>query len=179
MKFCGDCGAAVIQRIPAGDNRLRYVCTACEKIHYQNPTVITGCLPVYGDQVLLCRRAIEPRYGFWTLPAGFLELDETVAEGAARETWEEAEAEVRIDQLYRVYNLAYIGQVYMMHLATLAEPKFSPATSESLEVRLFREHEIPWEQMAFRTVANTLRDYFDDLKNGRSFAVKVEDLPPR
>lgn len=179
MKFCAACGAAVTQRIPAGDNRLRHVCTACETIHYKNPTIITGCIPVYGDQVLLCRRAIEPRYGFWTLPAGFLELDETIAEGAARETWEEAEAAVEITQLYRVYNLADIGQVYMMHIAQLPELKFAPQTSESLEVRLFREEGIPWQDMAFRTVANTLKDYFDDRRAGRDFAIKVEDLPPR
>lgn len=179
MKFCSSCGAAVSQKIPAGDNRLRYVCGQCETIHYQNPTIITGCIPVYGEQVLLCRRAIEPRLGFWTLPAGFLELNETVAEGAARETWEEAEAEVIVSQLYRVYNLAYIGQVYMMHIAELPNLKFAQSTSESLEVRLFSEREIPWQDMAFRTVANTLRDYFDDRSNGRAFAVKVEDLPPR
>lgn len=179
MKFCSSCGAAVSQKIPAGDNRLRYVCVQCETIHYQNPTIITGCIPVLGEQVLLCRRAIEPRHGYWTLPAGFLELDETVAEGAARETWEEAEADVTVTQLYRVYNLAYIGQVYMMHIATMPEAKFAPQTSESLEVRLFHEHEVPWEEMAFRTVAYALRDYFEDRRAGREFTVKVEDLPPR
>lgn len=178
MKFCSSCGATVSQQIPAGDNRLRHVCDVCATVHYQNPTIITGCIPVYGDQVLLCRRAIEPRLGYWTLPAGFLELNETVAEGAARETREEAEAEVVISQLYCVYNLAYIGQVYMMHIAELPTPNFAASTSESLDVRLFREEDIPWYDLAFRTIASTLQYYFADRRSGQ-FPIRVEDMPPR
>ena len=124
MKFCSNCGSQVTQRIPEGDSRPRYICDDCNIVHYQNPNIIAGCLPVWGDKVLLCRRAIEPRYGFWTLPAGFMENGETVAEGAARETWEEAEADVRELTLYTVFNIPYINQVYMLHRAHLVDGKF-------------------------------------------------------
>lgn len=177
MKFCPDCGSAVTLAIPAGDNRERHVCSACAAVHYHNPRIITGCLPVYGDQVLMCRRAIEPRYGFWTLPAGFLELGETVAEGAARETVEEAGAQVDIGELFCMFNLPHIGQVYMMYLAELPEAVFASHTAESLEVRLFREDEIPWKELAFRTMWRTLHHYFEDRKTGR-FSLHVEDIGP-
>jgi len=177
MKFCSACGSSVKILIPAGDNRERHVCVACETVHYNNPRIITGCLPVYQDQVLMCRRAIEPRLGFWTLPAGFLELGETVAQGAARETVEEAGAQVNIGELYCMFNLPHIGQVYMMYLAELPEPVFEAHTEESLEIRLFTEQEIPWRELAFRTMWRTLHHYFEDRKTGR-FSLHVEDIAP-
>lgn len=177
MKFCPDCGASVHRQIPPGDNRERHVCTRCEAVHYHNPRIITGCLPVYGDRVLLCRRAIEPRLGFWTLPAGFLELGESVAEGAGRETLEEAGVPVTVGDLYCMFNLPHIGQVYMMYRAELAEPVFPASTPESLEIALFREDEIPWQQLAFRTMWRTLHHYFIDRRSGQ-FPLHVEDIPP-
>ncbi|MCJ8169776.1 NUDIX hydrolase [Atopomonas sediminilitoris] len=161
MKFCSQCGAGVSQRIPEGDNRPRFVCLECQTIHYQNPRIIAGCLPVYGEQVLLCRRAIEPRRGFWTLPAGFMENGETLAEAAARETREEACAEVASLELYTLFDLPYIHQVYMFFRAELVNGRFASG-EESLEVRLFHEHEIPWSELAFPTIGRTLECYFAD-----------------
>src|SRR5690606_10133095 len=135
MKYCSQCGSTVDLQVPAGDNMPRHVCSRCGEIHYINPKVVVGCVPQWRDQVLLCRRAIEPRYGLWTLPAGFLERDETTIEGAARETLEEACARVAIKDLYALYNLPHINQVYVMFLAELAAPEFSPGP-ESLDVRL-------------------------------------------
>ena len=163
--------------MPAGDNRERHVCSDCETVHYNNPRIITGCLPVYQNQVLMCRRAIEPRLGFWTLPAGFLELGETVAQGAERETVEEAGAQVNLGELYCMFNLPHIGQVYMMYIAELPEPVFATNTDESLEVRLFTEEEIPWRELAFRTIWRTLHHYFEDRKTGK-FSLHVEDIAP-
>ena len=177
MKFCSLCGAAVRILVPAGDNRERHVCSDCETVHYNNPRIITGCLPVYQNQVLMCRRAIEPRLGFWTLPAGFLELGETVAQGAERETVEEAGAQVNLGELYCMFNLPHIGQVYMMYIAELPEPVFATNTDESLEVRLFTEEEIPWRELAFRTMWRTLHHYFEDRKTGK-FSLHVEDIAP-
>lgn len=177
MNFCSHCGHAVEHRIPDGDSRLRHVCPQCATVHYQNPKIIAGCLPVWGDQVLLCRRAIEPRHGYWTLPAGFMENGETIAEGAARETWEEAEANVRDLQLYTVYNIPYISQVYMLHRAELVEGRFGVGV-ESLECRLFSEDEIPWDELAFPSVKKTLRHYFEDRRTGH-FPLHVEDIRPR
>ncbi len=177
MKFCSHCGSAVKLLIPAGDNRERHVCPDCDAIHYHNPRIITGCLPVYQDKVLLCRRAIEPRLGFWTLPAGFLELGETVSDGAARETEEEAGASVAMGDLYCMFNLPHIGQVYMMYRAEMSEPVFAASTQESLEVRLFAEDEIPWRELAFRTMWRTLHHYFEDRKTG-NFTLHVEDIAP-
>jgi ADP-ribose pyrophosphatase YjhB (NUDIX family) len=177
MKFCPHCGNEVRLQVPTGDNRERHVCVSCEAIHYHNPRIITGCLPVYQDKVLLCRRAIEPRLGFWTLPAGFLELGETVAAGAVRETVEEAGAHVQVGDLYCMFNLPHIGQVYMMYLAELSEPAFAAHTEESLEVRLFTEAEIPWKELAFRTMWRTLHHYFEDRRSGK-YALHVEDIAP-
>jgi ADP-ribose pyrophosphatase YjhB (NUDIX family) len=177
MKFCSNCGASIQILVPVGDNRERHVCIGCETIHYNNPRIITGCLPVYQEQVLMCRRAIEPRLGFWTLPAGFLELGETVAQGAVRETEEEAGAQVNIGDLYCMFNLPHIGQVYMMYLAELPEAVFSTHTDESLEVRLFTEEDIPWRELAFRTMWRTLHHYFEDRKTGK-FSLHVEDIGP-
>lgn len=178
MKFCSHCGQQVEQRVPDGDSRPRYICISCEVVHYENPKIIAGCLPVFGDKVLLCRRAIEPRHGFWTLPAGFMENGETTSEGAARETWEEAEAEVSGLQLYTIFNIPYINQVYMLYRGDLVGGAFGVG-AESLECRLFSEDEIPWGELAFRSVKLTLRHYFIDRKvhGGDSpFPVHIEDL---
>jgi ADP-ribose pyrophosphatase YjhB (NUDIX family) len=181
MNFCSHCGSARMElRVPDGDNLPRQVCAACGTIHYRNPKVVVGCLPEWEDRVLLCRRAIEPRHGLWTLPAGFLEHGESVAAGALRETLEEANARVHLGALYTLISLAQIGQVYMMFRARLADLDFGPGP-ESLEVRLFREDEIPWEDLAFRTIARTLRTYFLDRKQG-DFPLRLSVLerkPPR
>ena len=162
VKFCPSCGSPRVERVvPSGDTLVRDVCAACGAIHYQNPKVVVGCLPEWEDRVLLCRRAIEPRRGLWTLPAGFLENNETLATGALRETLEEAGANVTLGDLYAVISLPQISQVYMMFRARLLDQGFGPGP-ESLEVRLFAESEVPWESLAFRTIARTLRNYFLD-----------------
>ena len=166
MKFCSTCGSAnLASRIPEGDTLARTVCGDCATIHYQNPRVVVGCLPEWEDKVLLCKRAIEPRHGLWTLPAGFLENGETVEQGAARETMEEANARVQMGELYTMISLLHVHQVYMMYRARLADLDFGPGT-ESLEVRLFTEAEIPWDAIAFRTITRTLRRFFLDRKLG-------------
>ncbi|PAU65378.1 NUDIX hydrolase [Pseudomonas sp. PIC25] len=161
MKFCSHCGSPVTQRIPDGDNRPRFVCGECQTIHYQNPRVVAGCLPIWGDQVLLCRRAIEPRRGYWTLPAGFMENGETTAEAAMRETLEEACARVRDLKLYTLFDLPHISQVYLFFRAELVDLDFAVG-DESLEVRLFHERDIPWSELAFPTVGRTLECFFAD-----------------
>jgi ADP-ribose pyrophosphatase YjhB (NUDIX family) len=178
MNFCSTCGSARLEfRVPDGDHLPRFVCPDCGAIHYRNPKVVVGCLPEWGDQILLCRRAIEPRHGLWTLPAGFLENGETLSAGAARETLEEADARVELLDLYTVINLPQIGQIYMMFRSRLADLSFGPGP-ESLEVRLFEEHEIPWERIAFRTIARTLRNFFLDRKLG-TFPTRVSSLERR
>lgn len=178
MKYCPKCGSDVEQRIPEGDDRLRDICTSpsCGKIHYQNPRVITGCIIEYEEKILLCRRAIDPRYGLWTLPAGFLENAETLSEGAARETMEEANAEVEVIDLFSVLTLAHINQVYMLFRAVLKSPHFAPGI-ESLEVRLLEESQIPWDQMAFAAVTETMRLYFADRKAG-GFRTHTGEMRP-
>jgi len=162
VNFCSVCGSPRIERrVPDGDSLPRDVCAQCGAIHYQNPKIVVGCLPEWGECVLLCRRAIEPRHGLWTLPAGFLENGETLTSGALRETLEEADARVAVGELYTVISLPQINQVYMMFRARLLDLDFGPGP-ESLEVRLFDESEIPWESLAFRTIARTLRNYFLD-----------------
>ena len=165
MKFCSQCGEPVTQRIPDGDNRPRFVCDNCDIIHYQNPNIVAGCLPVYGDKILLCKRAIEPRYGLWTLPAGYMENNETVEQAAIRESQEEANANVELQQLYTVFSLPHANQVYMMFRARLLDENFS-AGIESLEVELFEESEIPWDQLAFSTIDYMLKYFFEDRKRG-------------
>lgn len=165
MNFCPQCGAPLHLAIPAGDNRLRHVCAACGSIHYENPKMVVGCIAEWEDRVLLCRRAIEPRYGLWTLPAGFMENQETAAEGAARETLEETGARVEILGLYSMISLPDINQVYLMFRARLLHLDFVHG-EESLEAQLFREQDIPWQQMAFRTVQHTLERYFQDRRTG-------------
>jgi len=165
MKFCSSCGGSITLRIPEGDNRERHVCASCDVIHYQNPKMVVGCLPVWEDKVLLCRRAIEPRHGFWTLPAGFLELAETTLEGALRETWEEACAEVDNPQPYCLYDLPHISQIYLFYKGDLRGPRFA-AGVESLDAQLFAEADIPWDELAFPIVRRTLERYFEDRQSG-------------
>jgi ADP-ribose pyrophosphatase YjhB (NUDIX family) len=177
MNFCSECGSIVMLRVPDGDHLPRHVCTDCGTIHYQNPKMVVGCIPEWEDKVLLCRRAIEPKHGYWTLPAGFMENGETTLEGAARETWEEAGARIEISGLYTLYNLPHINQVYLMFRARLLDLDFKPGI-ESLETRLFSEAEIPWDEIAFRTVHATLEQYFDDRRNG-SFSFHFGDIRSR
>jgi ADP-ribose pyrophosphatase YjhB (NUDIX family) len=166
MKCCSHCGSAALQwRVPEGATLPRFVCPDCGTIHYQNPKVVVGCLPTWDGKVLLCRRAIEPRRGLWTLPAGFLENNETLEAGAMRETLEEADARVAIDNLYVVISIIHVSQVYVMFRSRLLDTDFGPGT-ESLEVRLFGEDEIPWEEIAFRTITRTLRNFFLDRRDG-------------
>ena len=165
MKFCPDCASPITLRVPADDTRERHVCDSCGSIHYQNPRNVVGSIPVYRDQVLLCRRAIEPRYGYWTLPAGFMELGESTAEGAARETLEEAGAVVEIGSLYSLLNVPHAEQVHLFYLATMTSPHFE-AGEESLEVALFDEGDIPWSELAFPTVKQTLEWFFADRSAG-------------
>ena len=176
MRFCSQCGHPVELRIPTGDDRERHVCILCETIHYQNPRVIVGCLPVAGERILLCKRAIEPRLGFWTLPAGFLENGETTLAGALRETWEEAQAQVANPALYRVFDLPHINQIYMFYRGDLIDNRFGPG-SESLEVDLFYPDAIPWQQLAFPVVIETLREYIADRARGE-FPVRASGLDP-
>ena len=175
MKFCSQCGESVTQRIPEGDNRIRYVCDRCETIHYQNPNIVAGCIPVYGDQILLCKRAIEPRYGMWTLPAGYMENEETVEQGAIRETLEEARAELLNLSFYTMLSIPHISQVYIIFRAELTgEDAFSPG-EESTETALFSEQEIPWNELAFPVIERSLRYYFADRKRGQ-FGTYIEDM---
>jgi len=158
------------------DSHRRYVCTACGEVHYQNPKLIIGAIPEWDDKIMLCRRAIEPRHGLWTLPAGFMENGETTLEAAARETLEEANAKVDIGELYSMYNLPYINQVYLLFRARLLDLDFSPGF-ESLEVKLFAEQEIPWDDLAFRPVRDTLQNFFADRKSG-AFQFRIGNLQP-
>ncbi|MDO8413423.1 MAG: NUDIX hydrolase [Gallionellaceae bacterium] len=175
MKFCPECGAAVELRCPPDDNRLRHVCTACATIHYHNPKLVIGSIPEWEDgRILLCRRAIEPRRGLWTLPAGFMENGETTTEAAIRETLEEANARIALGELYSMVNLPYINQVHLLFRARLLDLDFS-AGAESLEVVLFEEQDIPWKAIAFRPVSMTLRDYFADRKADH-FQFRMGDL---
>jgi ADP-ribose pyrophosphatase YjhB (NUDIX family) len=180
MKFCPNCASTLSLKIPADDSRERFVCDACGSIHYQNPRNVVGCIPVYDKQVLLCRRAIAPRHGYWTLPAGFMELGESTSAGAERETFEEAGAKVQIGPLYSLLNVPHAEQVHLFYLATMTEPSFS-AGEESLEVALFHEHEIPWNELAFPTVKQTLEWFFADraagvLESGNEFHVRSRDV---
>lgn len=174
MNFCSHCGEAVILKIPEDDNRQRYVCISCEMIHYQNPRVVAGCLPVWEDKILLCRRAIDPRYGLWTLPAGFMELGETTMEAAARETLEEANARVNIQGLYVVINLPQVDQVFMMFRSQLLDLDFAPGV-ESLAVELYTKQDIPWNSLAFGTIRQTLDFFFEDRLTG-DYPLHVGDI---
>ncbi len=159
IRHCRVCGSLVTYRVPADDNRDRAVCPACSEIHYENPINVVGTVPVWGEQVLLCRRAIEPRKGLWTLPAGFMELGETVAAGALRETVEEAGARVEMQGLLSLINVVRVGQVHLFYRARMLDASLDPGP-ETIEARLFLEHEIPWDEIAFRTVRDTLQHFF-------------------
>ncbi len=175
MNYCSHCGSArLILTVPEGDTTSRCVCSECHTIHYQNPKVVTGCLPEWEDKILLCKRAIEPRYGLWTLPAGFMENNETVSQGAVRESWEEARANLEQLSLYVMISLPYISQVYTMFRAQLCDLTFAPGP-ESLEVRLFTQDEIPWEEIAFPVIHQTLTYYFQDRVTGQ-FPVHVSEI---
>lgn len=176
INYCSSCGAPVSVRVPAGDRLPRHICDACGAIHYRNPRLVVGTLPVWDDAVLLCRRAIEPRHGKWTLPAGFMENAETVAEAALRETREEANASIELGRMFTLISVPHVSQVHVVYLARLLDLGFS-AGEETLDVRLFREAEIPWDEIAFRTIGMTLRHFFEDRRAGR-FEFHASDLPP-
>lgn len=166
IKHCRNCGHAVVYRLPDdGDTKERAVCPICNTVHYENPLNVVGTIPVWGDQILLCKRNIEPRFGKWTLPAGFMELHETVAEGAARETREEAGAQFELGAFFSLVNVPKVGQVHLFYRAQLLSDQFDPGF-ETIEARLFAEDEIPWDEMAFRTVSETLKRYFADRRAG-------------
>lgn len=174
INFCPSCGGAVELRCPNDDDRPRHICTACDTVHYQNPKMVIASIPEWEDKILLCRRAIEPRRGLWTLPGGFMENGETTAGAAIRETLEEANARIAIGDLYSMYSLPYIDQVHLLFRARLLDRDFSPG-AESLEVKLFAEHEIPWDEIAFRPVKYTLEHYFEDRRKG-CFGFHVGEL---
>jgi ADP-ribose pyrophosphatase YjhB (NUDIX family) len=153
------------RRVPKHDDRVRDVCGDCGHIHYENPKLVVGCVIEWNDQILLCRRSIEPRYGKWTVPAGYLETGESVADGARREALEEACAKVEIISPFVLIDLTYVKEVYLMFRARLIDGEFAIG-DESLEVRLFEEREIPWDELAFRAVEKTLRFYFADRADG-------------
>jgi len=176
MNFCKNCGAQVKQGVPPGDDRPRYICDVCHTVHYENPKMVVGCIPEWNDKILLCRRAIEPRYGLWTLPAGYLENGETLSEGVKRETLEEAGARIKVITLYTIFNLVHISQVYLIFRAHLLDLNFKPG-KESLEVKLFSENEISWDEMAFMAIKETLKLYFKDRPSGQ-FPLHMGTIPP-
>ncbi|RXZ38488.1 NUDIX domain-containing protein [Oxalobacteraceae bacterium CAVE-383] len=182
MKFCSECANPVTQSIPADDTRLRFVCENCGAIHYQNPKLVVGSIPVWEQdgkvQVLLCKRAIEPRYGYWTLPAGFMENEETTTDAARRETEEEAGANIELHGLFSLINVPHVHQVHLFYRATLLDLDYA-AGIESLEVELFTEDAIPWEDIAFPTVEYTLRQFFSDLHGKQGFGFHTEDIRKR
>ena len=182
MKFCSECAHPLIQSIPADDTRLRFVCENCGAIHYQNPKLVIGSIPVWERdgqvQVLLCKRAIEPRHGYWTLPAGFMENEETTTDAARRETEEEAGANIELHDLFSLINVPHVHQVHLFYRATLLDLNYA-AGIESLEVELFTEESIPWPDIAFPTVEYTLRQFFSDLRKKQGFGFHTEDIRKR
>lgn len=166
MKYCSSCGSPVTHEIPEGDNRHRHICASCDEIHYKNPNIVVGVIAQWQGKIILCRRAIEPRIGFWTMPAGYLEINESTDEGAAREAEEEAGIDVEIGELLTLINIPQIGQVQMIYTGELNSPAFS-AGIESLEVQLLSEDEIPWNELAFPTVKIALEHYFADRRVGQ------------
>lgn len=182
MKFCSECAHPVALAIPEGDNRPRYVCSHCEAIHYQNPKLVIGSIPVWEQdgelKVLLCKRAIEPRYGYWTLPAGFMENAETTEQAAVRETEEEAGANIELGELFTLLNVAHVHQVHLFYLARLVDLDFAPGI-ESLEVELFSERDIPWDELAFPTIRTTLELFFADrvkMREGGRYGFHSRDI---
>jgi len=179
MNFCSHCGQPVSLRVPEGDHLPRHVCTACDTVHYQNPKIVAGCVPEHDGRILLCRRAIEPRRGYWTIPAGFMENGETTQEAARRESIEEALADVEIGSLLAVVHVLHADQVHVMFRARLPKPEFG-AGAESLEVMLCDEQAIPWQDIAFRSVDFALRRYFEDRRAGHDqHHFTAIDLRPR
>ena len=176
MKYCAHCGATVELRIPPGDNLPRHVCVQCATIHYLNPRLVVGCVGEWQGRILLCRRAIEPRLGRWTLPAGFMENGESTTQAALRETLEEACARVEIDDLFALINVPYINQVHLFYRGRLLDTDFA-AGAESLETALFSEEDIPWQDLAFRSVTRCLKAYFADRQTGQ-FKFHEDDLTP-
>ena len=175
IRHCRQCGAPVVYRLPDdGDTKQRAICSACHTVHYENPLNVVGTVPMLGDKVLLCKRNIEPRKGKWTLPAGFMELDETTAEGAARETLEEAGAQFEMGPLFSLLNVRRVGQVHFFYRATLLNDQFDPG-QETMEARLFAEEDIPWDELSFRTVRETLLRYFADRRAGQ-FGIHCVDV---
>jgi ADP-ribose pyrophosphatase YjhB (NUDIX family) len=175
MKFCSHCGTGVVVRVPPGDDKPRHVCDNCGTIHYKNPLMVIGSIPEWEGRILLCKRAIEPRLGYWTLPAGFMELGETTSAAAVRETLEEANARIELGDLYTMLSVPHANQVHIFYRARLLDLDFGPG-AESLEVALFAEDEIPWEDIAFRTISTTLRHFFADRREGQ-FQTRSGDIP--
>lgn len=179
MNYCSHCGAPVSVRIPPGDNLPRHVCTRCNTVHYQNPKVIVGTLAIWDERILLCRRAIEPRAGLWTLPAGFMENNETCGDAAMRETREEAGALIRLGPMFTFVDIPHISQIHIIYRATLLAPDLNPG-EESIEAFLFPEADIPWEEIAFRSIEYTLRRFLEDRRSG-NFALhttRLDIAPP-
>jgi ADP-ribose pyrophosphatase YjhB (NUDIX family) len=174
MKFCSSCAAPLAQRVPPGDNLPRWVCDQCGEIHYQNPKVVVGSIPEFEGKLLLCRRAIEPRYGYWTLPAGFMENDETVGQAALRETQEEAGAQVELGAPFSMISVPRVNQVHLFYRARVLALGFKPG-DETLEVALWEEQQVPWKEIAFRTVGLTLKRWFADRASG-AFGFHAEDI---
>ena len=176
MKYCSQCGSKLSYRIPENDDRARFICDTCQTIHYQNPNMVVGCIPVWEDRILMCRRSIEPRYGKWTIPAGFFEQGETVVDGAKRELYEEARASVEFLKPYALYNLPFISQVYLIFRGPLKDDKFL-AGHESLEAKLFKKKEIPWDDLAFTVVKKVLSRYYKDFLED-VFSFYMDDILP-
>lgn len=173
IKFCTQCGHPITRQIPEDDDHVRAVCDSCGHVHYENPKMVVGTIPVLQDRILMCKRNIEPKKGCWTLPAGYLENEESVQQGAERETLEETRAQVRILSPYRMFNILFVDQIYLMFIAELLSQDFGP-TSESIDVRLFSQSDIPWDKIAFDVIRLTLEDYFKDRGNAGDHAFKPE-----
>lgn len=169
LHYCTQCANSLVRIIPPDDNRVREVCLQCGSVHYQNPRNVVGVVPIWGDKILLCKRAIEPRYNTWTLPAGFMELKESTAEGAMREADEEAGVELELGQLFTLIDVPVAGQVHVYYLAKVLSPELNPGP-ESLEARFFTPDEIPWDNLSFRTVSTTIEHYLADKAKG-SFSI--------
>jgi ADP-ribose pyrophosphatase YjhB (NUDIX family) len=174
MNFCPQCGGSVTLKVPAGDDRPRYVCSVCDTIHYQNPKVVVGSIPVWEDRILMCRRNIDPRKGYWTLPAGYLENGETTADGARRETLEETGAAIVDLVPYLMVDIVHIHQIYLMFRCRLSAPAFHP-TRESAEVKLVDGDTIPWDDIAFKVVEKTLRYFLQDRATG-NFVFRMDTI---
>lgn len=176
MKFCSHCGSPVTQRVPEGDHRLRYVCDRCNTTHYQNPKIVAGCIAEWDGRILMAKRGINPRLGLWTLPAGFMENEETTEQAAVRETQEETRAEVQVAGLYSVFSIPHISQVYMFYRGQMVTPEFG-ITPESTEIQLMTENEVPWDEIAFPVVRATLKAYFEDRAQGQ-FPLRTGTIVP-